>query len=452
MASLPPELSPDRPALVRAFQSFFATESAGGIVLLVCAVVALVLANSPLAGAYFALWDTPVTAAVGPLEISKPLLLWINDGLMALFFFLVGLEIKREVLNGELRRPKQAALALAGAVGGMVVPAGLYLAFNAGGPGANGWALPMATDIAFALGVLALLGTRAPFALKVFLTALAIVDDLGAVIVIALFYTSSIKASALAVAAGAVAALVAANRLGVQRTAVYVLLGIVLWVAVLKSGVHATLAGVVAALTIPADRRLDVRAFTEHARSLLDRIMDFEFVPDDPEPTPEQQDAIHALEAASVKAETPLVRMEHALHGWVAFGIMPLFALANAGVALGGGPALEMPIVLGVVVGLLVGKPVGVVAMAWLAIRTGLARMPRGVTWRHLVGVGFLTGIGFTMALFIGSLAFADPAQLASAKVGILSASVLSGVIGAALIWSAGPPPASPAPAEAAAG
>lgn len=417
--------------LFRPFQRFFEQEAAGGILLLVCAVIALLWANSPFSESYFGLWETLVTVGVGGFVISKPLLLWINDGLMAIFFFVVGLEIKREVLVGELSSPKAAALAVAAAFGGMVVPAALYTLLNAGTDGASGWGIPMATDIAFALGVLALLGSRAPLALKVFLTALAIVDDLGAVLVIALFYTAEISWGALGAGAGVLVALVAANRLRIQRPAVYVVLGIALWVAFLKSGIHATVAGVLLALTIPARRRLDTHEFLARGNELL-RVFARDVRPGKTEPSTDQRDALHALEVTCRHAETPLIRMEHALHGWVAFLIIPLFALANAGVALGGdlGAAFGNRVTLGIVLGLFVGKQIGVTGFAWLAVRLGWAALPAGVTWRQIYGVSFLCGIGFTMSLFIANLAFAEAALLDSAKVGILTASLVAGLGG----------------------
>ena len=410
-------------------------EASGGILLLICAAVALVWANSPWAASYFELWQTIVTAGAGSLVISKPLLLWINDGLMAIFFFVVGLEIKREVLVGELSSPRQAALPLVAAVGGMVVPAGFYVAFNAGADTISGWGVPMATDIAFALGVLALLGSRAPLALKIFLTALAIVDDLGAVLVIALFYTAEISWGSLLVGAGFLVALIAANRFGIRRTAVYVVLGLGLWVAFLKSGVHATIAGVLLALTIPARRRIDTSGFRDRAEELV-ALFARDVKPGSTEPTTDQRDAIHALEEACEHVETPLSRMEHALHGWVAFGIMPVFALANAGVAFGDGlgAAFGTSVTLGVLFGLFLGKQVGVLFFSWLAVRAGWAVMPSGITWRQIYGVSCLTGIGFTMALFIANLAFSDAAVLDQAKIGIFAASLLAGVLGWALL------------------
>ena len=417
--------------LLRPFQAFFRLEASGGLLLLFCAAVALIWANTPLADVYFDLWQTIVTVGAGGLVISKPLLLWINDGLMAIFFLVVGLEIKREVMTGELASLRKAALPLAAAVGGMVLPALLYAALNVGTPGASGWGIPMATDIAFALGVLALLGRRAPLALKIFLTAVAIVDDLGAVLVIAFFYTASISWTSLGVGALFLGLLFLANRLGVRRPVVYVVLGLGLWVAFLKSGVHATIAGVLLALMVPARRELDAPTFARKVRDLL-HVFGRDVQPGRREPTSDQRDAIHSLEVACERVETPLARMEHTLHPWVAFAIVPLFALANAGVVLGDNlaAALTDTVTLGIVLGLTVGKAVGVTAFAWMAIKVGWAALPEGVTWRHIVGVACLCGIGFTMSLFIGSLAFGEGDLLNRAKTGILLASLLSGLAG----------------------
>ncbi len=422
--------------LVRPFQQFARMESAGGILLLAMAALALVLANSPSAPTYFAIRDSTITVDVGVLTLSKPLMLWINDGLMAVFFFVVGLEIKREVLVGELSEPSKAALPVAGAIGGMLVPALIYFAINPSGAGAAGWGIPMATDIAFALGVLALLGPRVPLTLKVFVTAVAIVDDLGAVLVIALFYTAGVSATALGVAAAFLVLLFLLNRAGVRLTWPYAVLGLGLWLALLKSGIHATLAGVLLALTIPAERRIDVPQFLRCAERYLESFRE------DPaqrggHPTADQQDALHSLQLAARELETPLQRMEHALHPWVVFFVVPVFALANAGVALGGDGgvrALLGPITLGVALGLVLGKPVGILAFAWLATRLGVAALPVGVGWRRVAGVSLLCGIGFTMSLFIAGLALGDAALLDAAKIGVLAGSLVSGVAGAALL------------------
>ena len=417
--------------IVRPFQRFFRMEAAGGVLLLAAAVVAMVWANSSLAASYFALWETRGVAGLGGFVIDKPLLLWINDGLMAIFFFVVGLEIKREVLIGELAAPKKAALAVAAAIGGMVVPALIYVAIAGGGPGAAGWGIPMATDIAFAIGVLALLGSRVPLPLKVFVTAVAIVDDLGAVLVIAFFYTVELKLGYLYTAAGILALLMAISRAGVRRTWPYALLGIALWVCFLKSGVHATVAGVLLAFTIPARRLIDAPEYHERAQLLLAEFAE-DVRPGRSEPTEDQRDALHHLEKSTEQLFTPLTRLEHALHPVVAFVIMPVFALANAGVALGGGTGgLGDPVTLGVALGLLLGKQVGILAASWLAVKAGLAALPTGIGWGPLWAVAVLCGIGFTMSLFIGGLAFDDPRLLDSAKVGILGGSILSGVLGA---------------------
>jgi len=420
--------------VIASFQSFFRTAAAGGVLLLVFAVIALVWANSGFSDAYFGLWQTYVTTGFGSHEISKPLLLWVNDGLMAIFFFLVGLEIKREMLVGELADARQAIFPMAAALGGMVVPALVYVAVTGNTPFLSGWGVPMATDIAFALGILALLGSRVPVALKIFLTALAIVDDLGAVLVIALFYTAELNTGSLLVAGGVLVLLTILHRMGVRRTAVYVFFALILWVAVLKSGVHATVAGVLLAMTIPARREIDTDTFKQKLAHLAERMRSSS--PNDAFPhwtSGEQQDIIHHVEETAKRAETPLVRMEHALHGWVAFFIMPVFALANAGVSFEGinvGEALLHPVSLGVLLGLFIGKQVGVLAFAWAAVKSGLAKLPAGVTWKAVYGVACLAGIGFTMALFIAGLAFDDAAALDRAKMGILAGSFLSGIVG----------------------
>ncbi len=423
------------PLLTRPFAEFFRMEAAGGILLLASAALALVLANSPLGEAYFGFWSTPVTVGGGEWAITKPVLLWVNDGLMAIFFFLVGLEIKREILIGELSSPRKATLPILAAVGGMAVPALIYVSFNLGRESLRGWGIPMATDIAFALGILALLARGAPVGLKVFLTAVAIIDDIGAVLVIALFYTSKVSVTALAIAGAVLAGLAILNRARVRSPLPYVLLGIVLWLAVLKSGVHATVAGVLLAFFIPAQRAVDERTFLERARCLLD-VFSAEGSHPGSMPTATQRHAIHSLEVLSHAAEAPLARLEHRLHPWVAFFIIPVFAFANAGVALkaGTGGFLLNPVTLGVSAGLLIGKPLGVFLFAWGAVRSGLGDLPDGVGWRQVAGVAALCGLGFTMSLFIGGLAFQAPENLEHAKVGILLGSGLSAILGAFLL------------------
>ncbi len=430
--------------LVLPFQEFFQAESASGIVLLGCAALALLWANSPWAPSYFHLWETRVVVGGGPVRLDHSLHHWINDGLMAVFFFMVGLEIKREVLVGELASPRKAALPIAAAIGGMVVPALIFTALNAGTPELRGWGVPMATDIAFALGVLALLGDRVPPALRIFLAALAIVDDLGAVLVIALFYSHGIDWAALSYALMTFVVLVGMNRGGIRRPAAYGLLGLLLWYFFLRSGVHATIAGVLLATTIPAHTRINVPQFVASARDYL-REFEADGIRADPAHslTERQEAALERLEDAAEGVQSPLISIEHALVPWVAFGIMPLFALANAGVALQSEVVrgVTSPVVAGVALGLLIGKPIGIGALTWLAVRLGMAGLPEGVAGRHIAGVGLLAGIGFTMSLFIADLAF-EAATLERVKVGILGASLLAGVVGYFLLRAMPPAPA----------
>jgi len=373
-------------------KDFLKLESASGILLILAAILALILANSIFSDYYKALLDIPVHIRVGALEIAKPLLLWINDGLMALFFFLIGLELKREALQGELADPAKVALPTIAAVGGMAVPALIYTAINHTDPVAmRGWAVPAATDIAFALAVLSLLGDKVPGSLKVFLLTLAIVDDLGAIVIIALFYTAELSVVSLSISLACLIILAVMNRLGVTRIASYVLIGAIMWVAVLKSGVHATLAGVVIALFIPF-RRLPG------------------------------------------ESETQLEKLEHDLHPAVAFGILPLFAFANTGISFDGltADAFLHPVPLGIALGLFIGNQVGVFGFSWLAIKLRLARMPVGVSMLQIYGAALLCGIGFTMSLFIGSLAFEQggPDYAIDDRLGILVGSLFSGVAG----------------------
>jgi len=375
----------------RGAQAFFQHEAAGGIVLMAAAAVALTLDNSPLSWLYAKLLSTPVVIQIGALGIDKPLLLWINDGLMAIFFFLIGLEIKREIIEGRISSVQKASLPLIAAVGGMIVPALIYIGLNQGDPEAlKGWAIPAATDIAFALGVLALLGSRVPVALKIFLLALAIIDDLGAIIIIALFYTSELSLSVLAIAAVGISILAYLNYRGVLHAAPYLVTGVVIWVCVLKSGVHATLAGVVIALFIP----------------------------------------LNAKEKA--EGHSPLKQIEHGLAPWVVFGVMPIFAFANAGVALHtlSFGDLFNGIPLGIAAGLFFGKQIGIMSFVWVPVKFGISRMPDGVTWLQIYGVSVLAGIGFTMSLFIGTLAFSAPEHAAAVRIGVLAGSIASALLG----------------------
>ena len=383
----------------RALADFLSLEAAGGVILVLAAVVAMLMANSPLDDIYDAFRDMPVSIRFGALEIAKPLLLWINDGLMAVFFLLVSLEIKREVLSGQLSSRDQLMLPVVCAIAGVAAPALGYFALNYGDAEAiRGWAVPTATDIAFALGVLALLGSRVPLGMKLLLSTIAVVDDLIAILIIALFYSHGLSWVALGWAAVAIAGMVVLNRLRVMRIAPYMLLGVILWVSVLKSGVHATLAGVVTGLMIPhLDPRNDIDDAIEHS---------------------------------------PLEHVEHALHPWVAFGILPVFAFANAGLALGELKLAQLldPIPAGIVLGLVLGKPIGIVGAALLMRATGLARFPDGMDLRAMLGLGLLCGIGFTMSLFIGSLAFSrSPLHYTESVIGILLASVVSAILG--LLW-----------------
>ncbi len=387
---------------LRPLARFLHTESAGGLVLLACTLLALVLANSPLAADFDHFWHTPLHLTVGTFVLGDDLHFWINDGLMTIFFFVVGLEIKRELVVGELRDPRKAALPVLAALGGMIVPALIYLLIERVGPGHAGWGVPMATDIAFAVGFLALLGRRVPLGLRILLLSLAIADDLGAVLVIAVVYTERLSLLALGLGLVGFGAIYLCNRVGVRRLPVYAVLGGLVWLAFLESGVHPTVAGVLLGLMTPVRPRPGV-------------------------------------------VVSPLERLETGLHPWVAFAIMPFFALANAGVAINLG-SLENPVAQAVATGLVLGKPIGIVAFSWLAVRFGLARLPVGADWRMLVGVGCLGGIGFTMSLFIANLALRDK-LLDAGKVGTLAGSAISAVAGLSLLLCFLPSPADARPA-----
>lgn len=406
------------------FVRFAKMEAASGILLLAATIAALVWANSRWAESYQSIWNVNASIGFGRFALTETRHEWINDGLMAVFFFLIGLEIKREVLIGELSSLRQAAFPFFAALGGAVVPALLYSSIAHDGNAPKGWAIPMATDIAFALGVLAILGSRVPVSLKVFVTALAIVDDLIAVLVIAIFYTAQIHVLSLVLGLAGVALCFGANLLGVRTPAIYAVIGVLVWVAVLKSGIHATVAGVLLAFTIPSQTYVDRDSFLQRSRRLLDR---FEAAPAN---SSESHSAIHIMDAQLKMIESPLHRIEHFLHPWVSFAIMPLFAFSNAGVRIfgNGTAALRNPVSLGVAVGLFVGKPLGIWVSARLAAKTGVAAAPPELSWRALFGAAWLCGIGFTMALFIANLAFGEGALLDMSKIGILAASLASGV------------------------
>jgi Na+:H+ antiporter, NhaA family len=439
--SLPPDLrASSRPpidVITGPFARFAKMEAAGGILLLLATAAALIWANSRWEHSYHQIWYTQATITLGQVSHSESRHEWVNDGLMSIFFFLVGLEIKREVLIGELSTFKQAAFPFMAAIGGSVVPALIYIAINKGGAGAHGWGIPMATDIAFALGVLALLGRRVPAGLKVFVAALAIVDDIFGVLVIALFYTQHISLIALGLAFVGVAVSFGANWLGIRNPVIYALIGVGVWAAVLNSGVHATVAGILLAFTIPARSSIDKADFLRQSRGLLDQ-----FEQHDPH-SYQAHHAIHALEQKCEMIESPLHRIEHALQPWVSFLIMPIFAFANAGVHVLGktSAALAHPITLGVMLGLLLGKPIGITLFARLATVVGLGSRPTAVTWSQIFGASWLCGIGFTMSLFIAGLALGDGDLLDMSKIGTLAASIAAGCVGSILLLKSGKMP-----------
>jgi NhaA family Na+:H+ antiporter len=426
-------------SLLQPFEDFFKRQVSGGIVLLGATFLALALANSPFGAHYHQFWQIELTIGFDNFGLSNSIHHWINDGLMAIFFFVVGLEIKREFLAGELASLRKAALPMAAALGGMAVPALIYYLFNPHPPEAHGWGIPMATDIAFALGVIALLGPRIPRSVAIFLTALAIVDDLGAVLVIALFYTGEISVTALGGAAAFFVLLVIGNRLGLQHPNYYALIGFAMWVALLKSGVHASVAGVLVGATIPVRPRHSHQEFLDKTSRLKERYQEIESL-EGPFLHEERLGILVALEKVCHDTMSPLQRMEHVMNPWVIFAVMPIFAFANAGLTVDVAtlPALlARPVTLGVACGLFLGKPLGILLFSWFAVRLGLCELPRGASWRQILGVGVLGGIGFTMSLFITNLAFSDASLVAAAKVGIFIASLLAGAVGFALLRSA---------------
>ena len=426
-----PELSysrlthlPERPIqrLQRPLLAFTHVESASGIVLLVCTAIALIAANSPLAEAYAAFWNQEFSFSIEGFELAYPLWYWVNDGLMPIFFFVIGLEIKRELVIGELSDPKKVVLPVAAAIGGVVVPVGIYLAFQGGQPGQHGWAVPMATDIAFVVGCLSLLGKRVPHGVTVMMLSLAIVDDLAAVVVIALFYTSGIKTMWLIGAAGGLVLVAVMNRVGIRSVGQYVVVGAFVWLCTLKSGIHPTIAGVALGLMTPANPWLGgpkFMGFLRHTDETLRR---------EETTLARAQLMVADLAFASKEAVSPLSRIERALHPWTAFAIMPIFALANAGVPIQV-ESIGAPVSVAVAVGLFVGKSVGIFGASWLTVKVGWATRPAGVTWPILGGAAFLGGIGFTMALFIASLGLSGD-QLVAAKIGVIIGSFCSAVVG----------------------
>ncbi|MFC3560243.1 Na+/H+ antiporter NhaA [Pedobacter jamesrossensis] len=414
---------------------FIHLEYTSGIVLLISVVIAILWANSPFHEFYEHLWHINFTIGFDKFLLSHPLHIWINDGLMAIFFFVIGLELKREFMEGELSSLQKASLPMSAALGGMLVPAVIYFLINKGTNADHGWGIPMATDIAFALALLSMASKHIPVSVKIFLSALAVADDLGAVLVIAFFYTDQINFVPLAVGAGFLILLMVGNRMGIRSTIFYLLLGICVWIGFLLSGVHATIAGVLVAFTIPAVTRIDEQIYSSNLRKLS-----YDFEADIPERgtliTPLQNKTIQKVKTLSMAAETPLQTIEHALHPWVAFGIMPLFALANAGIVITSDffSSLINPVSIGVAAGLIIGKFTGILLFCWVMVRFRISNLPEGANWKHIAGVALLAGIGFTMSLFISGLAFKNPAFIVQAKYGILIASIIAGVLGTVVL------------------
>lgn len=413
-------------------ENFLAKESLSGTFLFGAALIAMVWANSFLAGAYFDLWNIHISLGIGSHAIDMSLGHWINDGLMALFFLLIGLEIKREMMVGELSSLRQAAFPVVAAIGGVTLPAIFYILINLQQGGQmSGFAIPMATDIAFVLGFLLILGSRVPLSLKIFITSIAVVDDLVAIAVIAIFYTGSIDFASLGYAAIVIAALVVMNRTGIKKLLPYLMLGIVLWFFVQASGIHATIAGVALALTIPVRSRISGSQFLNVCSVEL---ADFKQEEDNSESillTSRQQDALEEVQDAYDAVQNPLVRLEHQLHPFSAFIVMPIFALANAGVQISGVEfSILQPVTLGIIVGLVFGKPLGIIGFTYLASRFGWVKKPDTLSWKHIIGAGLLCGVGFTMSIFITNLAFEDAAMISLAKLAIVACSLLMGIIG----------------------
>ena len=421
--------------VLRPFQEFFRVEASSGIMLLAATVIALIWANSPWGQAYIALWETKFSVLLGDFGVSKDLLHWINDGLMAVFFFMVGLEIKREVLAGELSTLKKASLPIVAAVGGMMVPALVYVLINYNNPEyLSGWGIPMATDIAFALGIMSLMGSRVPTAAKIFLTALAIADDLGAILIIAIFYTESINLAQLVNAGIFLIILVVANRIGIRRTSFYAIVGFLgVWLSFLYSGIHATIAGVLIALTIPVRTKVSEKTYIDEVCELVDKFKNAS--PNESSLlTSKQAHLITDIEKISDAAHTPLQKLEHALHPVTAYLILPIFALANAGVKFEGGflSLLFHPVSVGIFLGLVLGKAVGISLFSRLMVALKISVLPEGMSWRQIYGVSLFAGIGFTMSIFIAGLAFANETIIQVSKIGVFAGSLISALLG---VW-----------------
>lgn len=416
--------------LLSPFQKFVKIESFSGILLMVSTIIALIWANSAFSEAYQSLWQYKLGIKTQNFELYKPLILWVNDGLMAIFFFLIGLEIKREFLIGELNSTKKLAFPLFGALGGMLVPVGIFIFLNQNPETFKGWGIPMATDIAFSLAVLKLLGNRVPLSLKVFLTAFAIVDDLGAVIVIALFYSGSIKFGLLLVALFMLALLYIFSYRGYYSKFVMIIFGIIIWTLFLKSGIHPTLAGVLLAFSVPIGQKIKTPEFIDNLIAITNNIKNATVLKK-PILSPEQINEIDNLEDWSTKYQSPLQHLEHNLHDWVAYFIIPVFALANAGVIINGNILLDTSLVINIAIALIIGKSIGIAGIIFLAKKLKFIEVPWDINSSQIIGVSFLAGIGFTMSIFIASLAFInDPVYLDSAKIGILIGSLISALIG----------------------
>lgn len=434
---------PNRRGVIGTLQEFVQSSASSGIVLIAAAVAALIVVNIGFEEEYTRLLHTHLRFSIGDYELDNSLLHWINDGLMAIFFFLVGLEIKREILVGELSSFRLALLPIFAATGGAIVPAVLYALFNQGSDGSAGWGIPMATDIAFTLGIVALLGQRVPFALKIFLTAIAIVDDLIAVLVIAFFYTNTLDWMALGIGMALLAFMLTCNFIGVRQIAFYLILGSLVWLAFYESGVHATIAGVLIAWTVPARNRIHPADFAEESKRILAVFENSDVEVRRMVTDEEQQDAVLTLENLCEQVQAPLQRLEHILHNPVQFLVMPIFAFANMGVILQASTLTgeNSNVALGILIGLVLGKPIGVYFSTLLSVKLKLTTLPQQVGWSHMLGAACLTGIGFTMSLFISSLAFGEGRMLETAKMGIMVASIVAALLGYIVLWRLKPMP-----------
>lgn len=434
---------PNRRGVIGTLQEFVQSSASSGIVLIAAAVAALIVVNIGFEEEYTRLLHTHLRFSIGDYELDNSLLHWINDGLMAIFFFLVGLEIKREILVGELSSFRLALLPIFAATGGAIVPAVLYTLFNQGSDGSAGWGIPMATDIAFTLGIVALLGQRVPFALKIFLTAIAIVDDLIAVLVIAFFYTNTLDWMALGIGIALLAFMLTCNFIGVRQIAFYLILGSLVWLAFYESGVHATIAGVLIAWTVPARNRIRPDEFAEESKRILAVFENSDVEVRRMLTDEEQQDAVLTLENLCEQVQAPLQRLEHILHNPVQFLVMPIFAFANMGVILQASTLTgeNSNVALGILIGLVLGKPIGVYFSTLLSVKLKLTTLPQQVGWSHMLGAACLTGIGFTMSLFISSLAFGEGRMLETAKMGIMVASIVAALLGYIVLWRLKPMP-----------